>query len=163
MASRTFPIWAAILIFGAVALFLIGYLNVFIPKEQREKARRIGAGKKRKDETSTVVCDYRIMGSWYFVLPGLVSAAAAVMFFIEDFMVLASFIAEGRIVGYVVAGLIFLIAFFLIGGLLFLIPILGESTSFRDTRAFYWSNYGIKVVEKERMYSDVTAPKPPPK
>ena len=78
-------------------------------------------------------------------------------------MVLASFIAEGRIVGYVVAGLIFLIAFFLIGGLLFLIPILGETTSFRDTRAFYWSNYGIKVVEKERMYSDVTAPKPPPK
>ena len=146
--SRTFPIWAAILIFGMIALFLVGWLNVYIPKDQKEKAKRIGIGKIRDGETATIKCKNRSTGAWCILLPTAVAVAASVMFFIEDFSVLAHAIHDGAI-GYITATLIFFFQFILAGALLLMVLYFGEVMSEQDLRSYYKSRYGVNVERDE--------------
>ena len=41
MADSTLPVWAAILLFGGILLYLLSYVNIYIPKDQKEKAKNV--------------------------------------------------------------------------------------------------------------------------
>ncbi len=142
--SRTFPIWAAILLFGMIALFFVGWLNVYVPKDQKEKARRISIGKIRDGEIASIKCKNHSTGAWCFLLPTAIAVAASVLFFIEDFTTLAHAI-HGGVIGYVTAALIFFFQFVLADMLLFAMLFFGEVLSEQDIRSYYKSRFGVNV------------------
>ena len=140
----TFPVWAMILLFGMIALYFVGWLNVHVPKEQKDKARRISIGKIRSGESACIKCKNRALGPWYVVLPTLVAGAASVMFFIEDFSKLAHAIAEGPW-GIVVAILIYVFQLTIAEIILFMMLFFGETMSEKDIKQYYMARYGVKV------------------
>lgn len=146
MVVSTFPVWAAILLFGMIALFLAGWTNVYVPKDQREKAKRIGIGKIRMSESATIRYELRVKGTWYVLMPTLVVLVASIVFFMNDFSVLARSIMPGT-GGVVLAVLIYIVQLFIVEMILIVMPFLGETMSVKETQSYYKNRYGVEVVD----------------
>ncbi len=149
MVKGTLPVWMAILIFGFTFAALFGFINHYVPKEQKEKAKMV------KNDSSPGVdffIEYntRVSQLWYVFVGLVVSGASMIAFIMEDFDVIEEKIAASGAVGFFATIIILILALVFVAFIVTAIACLGETFAIEETKDHYWRAYSVVAVSKKR-------------
>lgn len=152
MVKGTLPVWMAILIFGFTFAALFGFINHYVPKEQKEKAKMV------KNDSSPGVdffIEYntRVSQLWYVFVGLVVSGASLIAFIMEDFDVIEEKIAASGAVGFFATIIILILALIFVTFLVTAIACLGETFAIEETKDHYWRAYGAIAQYPKRKDS----------
>lgn len=145
--------WMTILLLGAIFLGVFGYHNVYIPKDQQEKAERVLRGEElevsEEDEAPKVITyEIRFSRIWYVVLTTVVSIITIICFVIEDFSEIVALIGHS-LVGVIVGIIVVIVISMIIEYALLLVCFNTEYNAIRGIKKHYLAHYGVFVVAKE--------------
>ena len=149
MAS-TLPVWLTILLSGVMILALFGYINIYIPKSQKQKAKCIGIDDLDAPDAQIIYYDVRVHTAWYLILSTITSVLAVVFFIIEDYMRVVNSFRIGFF-GHVLAIFLTLIIFFASDLALVVIPWVSGEYAIREAERYYFRHYGVSIMGKEEL------------
>lgn len=148
MIESTLPIWKTVLIMGVALAALGGYLNQYVPEEQRQKAEKI---KQHAPDVGDCFVKYsqRISQLWYVVNAIFVSTGALVFFIFEEHKrILTTVTSLGIVGGAFVMILIACCYLFSIVALIF-ISCFSECYAVDDAKSYYWRHYQAMLISED--------------
>lgn len=149
MAS-TLPVWLMILLSGLMVLALIGYINIYVPKSQKQKAKCISLEELDAPDAQIIYYDVRIHTTWYLILSTIISVLSVVYFIIEDYMKVVNSFRVG-IFGHLIGVFLVLILFFVSDLTLLIVPWMTGEYAIRETEKYYSYHYGVSLMGKEEL------------
>lgn len=142
MAS-TLPIWASIIIFGVILAAFFGYMNPYVPKDQKLKARR--AKYSDEGEDNSITYRIRLDGFFYVLVSTFVAIAATVAFVFEDFSNFAKGLGGG-VAGKILAIVFMFFGLFVVDLFTLAVECVSEDLAVADAKKYYQKRYGVKLL-----------------
>ena len=150
MANSSLSIWMIILFFGAVFMFLFGYFNIYISKEDRLAAKHFRQEwmAKKSGEVRCITARIYLGRIIYLIFAGVIAISIFVFFVIEE---LSSFAARmgGGNSGTALAILVFAIICFFVDAFMLFLAFLGEQIAFENIYKKYRTFFHLKVKPPE--------------
>ena len=142
------------LILEAMILTCLGYLNFYIPKEQRVEAEEYGAKKDDfvknltdNEDIYRIKIQTRIQKTWFFVLSFIALAMLWIEFFRIYFNTVALKITSGNILNDMIIVLSLVLMFLVSVLILFISPLFGGVKAIEYYKKFYMNEYGVVIVD----------------
>ncbi|MBR3328919.1 hypothetical protein IKG29_00045 [Candidatus Saccharibacteria bacterium] len=142
MAKGTLPVWLIVLFLGGVMSALTGYFNVYVPKDQKNLAKRIskiGQDKLKPFELSYVHVKLRFDRMRYLLLSVGVATTSLITFFLEGYKDSCSELSG--VIFWVICVIAYLVSILIIFSSVYAM----EEAAFSDIERKYWRRYGVKV------------------
>lgn len=149
MAGGTLSIWMDIMFFGFILSLVLGFLNPYVTKTQKEKARKLSMGEGGQGEGNSVFYRNRMADVVYFLADLIILASATTAFAIEDFVDFARWFSEGPL-GVMVVVAITIITIISMSIIYLVVMCIGESVAARLLVAYYMDRYGVILIDKSR-------------
>lgn len=145
MGESSLPVWACLLMSGAVVAYLMGYFSPFVPKAVRKKIDR-DCIKYCTNENLTVKIRYRFGILFYVICSCVATLAVLIAYLIENSALIMRY-SGSSVLLLIILGLIAL--WFL--GIVFFILIftLAEAQAESSMRRYYKRRYGAKMSDEK--------------
>lgn len=144
MVGSTLPSWTTILLSGSIFLIVFGYINHYVPKDQKEKAKALKESSSYFSEDRCIKYGTRVNPLCYCIIAALISMVTIIVFFVTGDSVLVNGIIESLgLFGYIINVLAAIIVFFLLSLFLIILACVGETVAVNEDRDHYWRVYGV--------------------
>ncbi len=139
------PVWVIILLVGVLMCAVFGFLNVYVPKDQKILAKKFSKAEWRKlrlaGGLNRIDLRLRYKRFWYLILAASVSLSALIAFFLEGYFESMSTVVQSKISRILLLAFAFVLATLVLSLIIYAL----EDVSLSDTKEHYRRRYGVEA------------------
>ena len=151
MTGGSFSVWAIILLFGLIFSIVTGFVNPYVPIDQKVRAKKLSVNVAKQKINGFIVYRNRLSENSYILLSMLIVIIAIVAFVIEDFFDYVRSLG-GDVFGVVVVVAAIFMASLFVEMIYLLTMCLIEDKTISRLRVYYGKHYGVSLVHERDAY-----------
>ncbi|MBQ3474103.1 hypothetical protein IJH24_01605 [Candidatus Saccharibacteria bacterium] len=151
MPGDPLPVWMSIFLSGIILTIIVGFINPYVPKDQKDKAKELKSSEQREVEDYFIVYKVRIAESSYLYVIIIIVLASLVTFAMRDFSFVALNYFGGGVLGYIIAGILTFAGVVLANFILMTVLVVVEDIAIEELKDFYQTHYDVITVSSEDL------------